>query len=184
MVSLFVGCDGRPWTESEVIGRLDALLHVGRWVAGQASRYKIPLTLGVCDTYFAVEDDSTEQVEIGFAPEGDEVGPAELGQITKSLVMMSRAACRLGFRDADEMVETIAGKLPGFRSVWFLHIRALALAGHPSRSHRAQWRESGGSLCARLVSPSPSSKFRAQTGSPSFTNCFIFLARPTTTERH
>jgi hypothetical protein len=123
MVSLFAGCDGRLWSESEIAGRLDSLLHAGRWVAREASRYRMPLALGMCDTYFAVEDDSTEPVEIGFAPEGDDMGPAEADQITKTLILMSRGARQLGFRDATDMVERIAARLPGSRSVWFLHIR-------------------------------------------------------------
>jgi hypothetical protein len=123
MVSLFAGCDGRPWSESEIAGRLDSMLSAGRWVAGEASRYRMALALGVCDTYFAVEDDSTEEVEIGFAPEGDDIGPAEADQITKALILMSRGARQLGFRDATDMVERIAARLPGSRSVWFLHIR-------------------------------------------------------------
>jgi hypothetical protein len=60
MVSLFVGCDDRPWSESEIASRLDSLLHAGRWVAAEATRWRVPLSLGVCDTYFAVEEDSTE----------------------------------------------------------------------------------------------------------------------------
>ena len=123
MVSLFVGCDGRPWSESEIAGRLDSLLHAGRWVAAEASRYRMPLALGVCDTYFAVEDDSTERIEIGFAAEGDDMGPAEADQATKALILMSRGARQLGFRDATDMVEKIAARLPGSRSVWLLHIR-------------------------------------------------------------
>ncbi len=123
MVSCFVGCDGRPWSESEIAGRLDSLLHAGRWVAGEANRYRMPLTLGVCDTYFAVEDDSADQIEVGFAPEGDDVGPAEADQATRALITMSQGARQLGFRDATDMVERIAARLPGSRCAWFLHIR-------------------------------------------------------------
>ena len=123
VVSLFVGCDGRPWSESETAGRLASLLHAGRWVAAEANRYRMRLALGICDTYFAVEDDSTEQIEIGFAPEGDDVGPAESDQATRALIVMSRSARQLGFRDATDMVEKIAARLPGSRPVWFLHIR-------------------------------------------------------------
>jgi len=123
MVSLFVGCDGRPWSESEIAGRLDSLLHAGRWVAEEANRYRMPLALGVCDTYFTVEDDSTARIEIGFAPEGDDMGPAEADQATKALILMSRGARQLGFRDATDMVEKIAARLPGSRCAWFLHIR-------------------------------------------------------------
>jgi len=123
LVSLFVGCDGRPWSESEVAGRLDSLLHAGRWVAKEADRYRMPLALGVCNTYFAVEDDSTDRIEIGFAPEGNDMGPAETDQATRALILMSRGARRLGFRDATDMVEKIAARLPGSRCAWFLHIR-------------------------------------------------------------
>ena len=123
MVSLFVGCDGRPWSESEIAGRLDSLLHAGRWVAEEATRYRTPLALGVCDTYFAVEDDSTDRIEIGFAPEGADMGPAEADQATRALILMSRGARWLGFRDATDMVEKIAANVPGSRCVWFLHIR-------------------------------------------------------------
>jgi hypothetical protein len=123
VVSLFVGCDGRPWSDSEIASRLDSLLRAGRWVAGEASRYGITLALGVCDTYFAVEDDSTIQVEIGFALEGNDIGPAEADVVGKALTLMSRGARQLGFRDAPEMVEGVAARLSGSRCVWFLHIR-------------------------------------------------------------
>ena len=123
MVSLFVGCDGRPWSESEIAARLVSLLHAGRWVAREASRYSTPLALGVCDTYFAVEDDSTDPIEIGFAAEGNDVGPAEADQATRALIVMSRGARQLGFYDATDMVEKIAARLPSSRCAWFLHIR-------------------------------------------------------------
>ncbi len=123
MVSMFVGCDGRPWSESEIAGRLDSLLHAGRWVAGQANRYKTPLALGLCDTYCAVEDDTADPVAVGFAPEGDEVGPAEADQATRALIAMSRGARQLGCRDATDLVQRIAARLPGSRCAWFLHIR-------------------------------------------------------------
>jgi hypothetical protein len=123
VVSLFVGCDDRPWSESEIAGRLDSLLHAGRWVAAEATHWRVPLSLGVCDTYFAVEDDSTERIEIGFTPEGNEMGPTEADQATRALILISRAARRLDFRDATDLVEKIAARLPDARSVWFLHIR-------------------------------------------------------------
>jgi hypothetical protein len=123
IVSLFAGCDGRPWSESEIGGRLDSLVTAGRWVVGEASRYGIPLEIGVSDTYFAVEDESTTDVEIGFAPEGTVSAPKETDQVTHVLTMMSRSAHQLRFRDAPDMVRRIAARLPGSRAVWFLHIR-------------------------------------------------------------
>ncbi len=123
LVSVFAGCDGRSWSESEIAGRLDGLIQAAQWLAGEAARYGAAVRLGVCDTYLAIDDDSVEPVEIGFAPQGNEIAPFEGDQEARALVLISRGARQMGFRDAAELVAQVESRLSGWRSVWLLHVR-------------------------------------------------------------
>jgi hypothetical protein len=123
IVSIFVGCDGRPWLDSEIAGRLNSLLHAGRWTIGEANRWGAKLELGLLETYFSVQLDTAEEVEIGFAPAGNEIVPAEARAISRALTMMSQSARQLGFRDGPTLVRDIQSRLSDWQCSWMLHLR-------------------------------------------------------------
>jgi hypothetical protein len=123
IVSIFAGCDGRPWLDSEIAGRLDSLLEAGRWTIAEARRWRAELELGILETYFSVQVDTTNQVEIGFALAGSEIVPAEAKAISRALTMMSRCASQLGFRDGPALVLDIESRLSGWQCSWMLHVR-------------------------------------------------------------
>ena len=77
-----------------------SLLRAGRWIDARLIRWQAPVNVVLADTYFLVDDDTPDDVEITFVPEGDDVGPFEADAVTKALIDSSRAARALGFRDA------------------------------------------------------------------------------------
>jgi len=123
LVSMFVGADGRWWTDSEIARQLDSLERAGRWMEKQAGRYGVELGVGLADVYFSVEGEATPDVAIGFAPEGIDFGPYEQGSAVRALTLMSRAAAELGFHDAVDFVREIRARLPDATPVWLLHVR-------------------------------------------------------------
>jgi hypothetical protein len=122
-MSLFVGCDGRTWSESEIAGRLKALLVAARWLVRQAAHWRAPVRLGVCDTYFAVDDSSAEPIEIGFSAANDEIVPVEVHAEYHALVLMSRCAKLLGVHDGVELVEQMSARMPNTHIAWLVHLR-------------------------------------------------------------
>lgn len=123
LLSMFVGADGRWWTDSEIARQLDALERAARWMEKQAGRYGVELGVGPADVYFSVEGEATPDVEIGFEPEGAEFGPYEAGSAERALTLMSRAAAAIGFHDAVDLVREIHARLPDATPVWLLHVR-------------------------------------------------------------
>ena len=108
LVSMFIGSDGRSWTDSEIARWTTSIERVARWMEQEADRYGAGVAVGVADTYFRVEGDRTPEVDIGAAWEGAGVGLFEMNSITRSLTLMSRAAAQLGFHDSVDLVREVA----------------------------------------------------------------------------
>ena len=123
LVSLFVGADGRGWSDEEVARHLASLERAARWMEEEAGRYGVELGVGVADVYFAVDGESTEEVDLLVAQSGGEVGLFEADMGVRAIVLMSRAAASLGFRDAVDFVQEVAARLPGATVAWLLHLR-------------------------------------------------------------
>jgi hypothetical protein len=125
LVSMFIGSDGRTWTDSEIARWTTSIEWVARWMRDQAERYDADLAVGVADTYFNVEGDRTPDVDIGSVWEGAgaDLGLFEMDSIPRALTLMSRAAAQLGFRDSVDFVREVGGRLGGAIPVWLLHLR-------------------------------------------------------------
>jgi hypothetical protein len=123
VVSVFVGFDGRLWADTEIAQSLAAFERAGAWIEQEARRYGVGLELEFCDTYFSADGGITEPVEIGFAIEGNDVGPWEAGFSTRMLALLSRAASQLGFQDAVDLVERIERNLLQAKTAWVMHLR-------------------------------------------------------------
>ncbi len=123
LVSMFIGSDGRSWTDSEIARWTTSIEWVARWMRREADRYGANVAVGVADTYFSVEGDRTPDTEIGYAWEGAGLGLFEMNSVTRSLTLMSRAAAQLGFHDSVDFVREVGAKLDGAIPVWLLHLR-------------------------------------------------------------
>jgi hypothetical protein len=123
LVSVFVGRDGSGWTDEEISKGHGALERAGLWVEREATRHEARVNIGLADTYFRVQDDEVDEVEVAFAAEGDDVGPMEAHASTKAIVAASRAAASLGFADVVDLLGRINPKLEADALVWLLHLR-------------------------------------------------------------
>jgi hypothetical protein len=127
LISVFIGRDGEPWSDVEIARAHVALIRAAGWIEREAIRWDIPVNLDIAATYFAVNDDETEDVEIGFSAKGDDIQPFETHAVTKALRRASRAAEKLGFHDAVALIGTVNSRLAADARVWLLHPRQ---AGH------------------------------------------------------
>lgn len=123
LVSLFVGRDGRPWSDDEIARAHAALFRAGEWIEREAIRWQAPVNLTLADTYFVVDDTESTDVAMTFVPEGEGVGPLEAEAVTKALIETSRAALQLGFRDAVDWMQQIRMRVDADAIVWLLHPR-------------------------------------------------------------
>jgi hypothetical protein len=127
LISVFIGRDGQSWTDAEIARAHAALLRAGTWIEREAIRWNAPVNLELAETYFVVDDDETEDVEIAFFPKGEMMQPFEVHAVTKALTGASRAATRLGFQDAVDLIGKINPRVQADARVWLLHPRQ---AGH------------------------------------------------------
>ena len=123
LVSLFVGADGRAWSDEEIARHLASLERAGRWMEEEAGRYGVAVGVGVSNTYFAVDGETTPEAEVVVAQSGGEVGLFEADMTVRALALMSRAAASMGFRDAVDFVQEVSARLPETVVAWLLHLR-------------------------------------------------------------
>jgi hypothetical protein len=123
ILSLFLGKDGQMWRAAEIAQAYKSLLRAAEWIETEAMRWQAPVNMVVSDTYFLVDDDAKDEVEIAFQPEGEHDGPMEGDADTKALVAFSRAAARLGFADSAELVAQVAARIEADAWVWLVHPR-------------------------------------------------------------
>lgn len=123
IVSLFVGRDRRGWSERELADAHEVLLRAGEWIEHEALRYGAGVNVEIAETYFVYDDETPDEVAIGFQAEGDSVGPFEQEAGLKALVGVTRAAVASGFRDASDMFADISGRIAADVTVWLIHPR-------------------------------------------------------------
>ncbi len=92
MLSVFLGRDGRSWSDEEIARAACRLEKAGRWVEREAIRWGAPVNLDLADTYFAVDIPEPDDVEVTFVPQGDRMEPFEAHATSKALIDSSRAA--------------------------------------------------------------------------------------------
>ena len=120
-ISLFIGRDGKRWSDTAIAEAHASLRRAGVWIEREAMRWNAPVNVDLAGTYFVTDDDAAEEVAVGFQPEGQDQGPLERDAVTKALVGMSRAAARLGFRDAADLVATVNQRVDADAHVWLVH---------------------------------------------------------------
>ncbi len=123
MVSIFVGRDGRSWSDGEIAEAHSELHRAAVWIERQAIRHKAAVNLELSGTYFRFNDDSDDEVALAFIHEGDDIGPLEDRATTKALVIASRTAAQHGFQDASDFFQGIAARTSADALVWLIHPR-------------------------------------------------------------
>ncbi len=123
LISVFVGRDGVGWSDDEIARGHAALERAGLWLEREATRHAARVNIGLADTYFRVQDDEVDDVEVAFAIEGDDVGPMEAHASTKAVIAASRGAATLGFADVVDLVGRINPRVEADARVWLFHIR-------------------------------------------------------------
>jgi hypothetical protein len=136
IVSIFVGKDGRPWSDREIAESHKAMVRAGAWIEREAQRWGAPVNVDLADTYFVADDPATEDVEVAFVPEGDHEAPMEADAATKVLASASRAAAALGFADVADLIRRTTPGIEADVLVWLFHPRcagrSLAISEHES----------------------------------------------------
>ena len=93
IVSLFVGRDGKRWSDNEIADAHRSIERAGRWIEREAIRWNAPVNIEIAEIYFEIMGQENEDVEIGFVAEPDGDAPLEMGAETKALVEFSCARC-------------------------------------------------------------------------------------------
>lgn len=137
IVSIFLGRHGRAWADSELAEAHEALFRAAVWLEREAQRRRVRVNLELSDLDFVADDDAPDLVAVGFAAQGDEVGPFEADATTKALLRATRAAAQLGFQDASELFQTVEHHLKADVTVWLLHPREAGRSFAVPRDERA-----------------------------------------------
>ncbi len=97
IASLFLGRDGKSWSDPEIARTLDAVIRAARWVEHEAIRHHAAVNLDLAGVYFVADDPVSEaEVELAILPEGDRDGLFEADAEVKLVASASRGAGRSG----------------------------------------------------------------------------------------
>jgi hypothetical protein len=121
--SIFVGRDGRDWTDDEIAQALVATERACIWLEEEALRLGAPLNLSLVSTYLAGRDDREEEAEIGFVTVGDRLQPGTSEVEAKGIGSTSRVARDLGFSDVVDLVECLSTTVKADHQAWVVHLR-------------------------------------------------------------
>lgn len=125
IIALFLGREGREWSEAEIARALEAMTKAGSWIEREAIRWEVAVNIGLADAVFVVTyGREPEAVEIALVPEGDHAVPDVADASARALAGFSRAAARLGFADAADLTARINPRVAADRPVWLLLPRA------------------------------------------------------------
>ncbi len=123
--SFFVGQDGEDWNDEEIARIQNALCRAAAWIEREAMRWNAPVNVDLARTYFVSRDDQERPTtEIAFHPEGDHFAPIAEGEEVVLVASASRAAARLGFSDAADLIARIDARVQADHRVWLLHPRS------------------------------------------------------------
>lgn len=123
-ISMFVGRDGQGWSDEEIAQAYSSMRRAGAWLEREAIRWGASVNIELADTYFAAVDDAVDEAaEVALVTHGDRYVPADLREPEKLLIGVSRAAARLGFRDAIDWMAAVQGRVEADVRVWMVHVR-------------------------------------------------------------
>jgi hypothetical protein len=124
VISLFIGRDGRYWSDREIAQQLEAVRSAAHWTQQQASRWRVSLRLDLADTYFTtLLDDDPGPEGIALLPEGSRMGLFDSSVKSFGPALMSRAAATVGFQDAVDLATRVNDRLAARQHVWLIHLR-------------------------------------------------------------
>ncbi|WP_435010128.1 hypothetical protein P12x_001357 [Tundrisphaera lichenicola] len=123
LISVFVGLDGNSWSGEEIDQAHRSLINAGSWIEREAHRWNALVNIAIADTFFLMDDQAEEPVEVDFLPEGDDVGPMEANASAKAFAAASRAAASLGFTDVVGLFREINPRIESDAKVWLFHLR-------------------------------------------------------------
>ncbi len=126
VASLFLGRDGKGWTEEEVARTLEGVIRAGEWIEHEAAGRGARVNICLPALYFEADDPepSSRPSEIAVLPEGDREGLFDAGAELRLVASMSRAARDLGFRDAADLSDRVCAALRCDTLVWLVHPRS------------------------------------------------------------
>lgn len=132
VISLFIGRDGKEWSDEEIAKTYRALRRAGEWIEREAIRWGAPVNVDLVDTYFVARDDRpNEEMPV---PLGGTVSYIRYYEETEhdryvyrervdALARFSEAARRLGVEDAAELTAKVRARVAADHHVWLLHHR-------------------------------------------------------------
>jgi hypothetical protein len=136
--SLFLGRDGKGWSDEEIARAHGSLIRAGEWIEREAMRLGAAVNVDVAGIYFAATDPVREQeVELAIIAGEHEEGVSDADAEVRLVASASRAAAVLGFRDVADLAGQVASRVQADTVVWIILPRS---AG---RSFVAGERETG-----------------------------------------
>ncbi len=124
--SLFLGQDGRRWSEVEEAQALASLIGAGEWIERQAMHWAAPVNVRLLDVFFAGEDLEPRPAaqEIAIVLQDHDESLSESYAEVRMIASLGRALEPLGFRGLADFASQLVSRVEADALVWVVHVRA------------------------------------------------------------
>jgi hypothetical protein len=119
--SLFVGRDGKSWSDREVVEAYRALERMGLWIEREAGRWAVPVNLELLSPCFVADDSADESVELAPSLDPFRTVLDESNADIKGIASASRSCSRLGVSDLADLVGKVDPVAGHDQTVWIVH---------------------------------------------------------------
>lgn len=127
VASIFLGRDGKPWSDRELAEAHRSLLRACTWIEREAMRLGAAVNLELADTYVLADDDLPPRpAELVLAAGAEGLEPIEARREVELVAATTRAvaALGLGVRDLAALVDALEPRLDADAVAWLLHPRS------------------------------------------------------------
>jgi hypothetical protein len=123
--SLFIGRDGKGWSDDEIARAQASLVRTGEWIEREAIQRGAAVNVDVAEVYFAATDPVREpEVELAIISGEHDEGIMDADAEVRLVASASRAASLLGFRDVADLARQISARLRADAVVWMIQPRS------------------------------------------------------------
>jgi hypothetical protein len=125
--SIFIGRDGRAWSDAEIAEAYRSMIRAGTWIENEAMRFDAPVNIDLADAYLALRDDAPRRPRaLKIDPDGDPIAPFDAFEDVELISAISRevAGAGLGFNDVAELIAWMDRRVEADRRCWLVHSRS------------------------------------------------------------
>jgi hypothetical protein len=123
--SIFLGRDGKPWSDAEIAAACAAVERAAAWIEREAAAWEAPLSFHVASLYLAVTDNGPRgETPLELQSEEHQASLADPAESVAVLSAVARSLQEEGWPGLTEVLHAFERGIGKGRLVWLVHSRS------------------------------------------------------------